>query len=350
MITGWADADLPPEYTTGGHLVDWPLSHSEKKSRLLRLYDTDLQVADQLLRSGQARVHALRGLQHELERLSAARAEAGALAEGESRGSAGSQGAGEAAGELQEAIRSTTAALEELLGGPQAARALSEGPGGGRRRARRRVSFADEQGARAACGSPVREPEPSPELAPGEGAGPWPELWLPPLPALGAPEEPQTPPRACPGRPRPRCFSIATPQARATELGLPLRSASPGARAGGPAALAAWSCAELGLLSPIARGAGAGGGGALWDGAALVDLGDGGIVQVGTSACPMGRGKVLPSIQHVSQGRARASSRTLLPDSAPLRTVKKLKRPVKGSIDPPPRPPPAAPGGVMDFI
>lgn len=41
--------------------MDWPLSREETKCRLLRLYDSDVQAADQLLHNGEAALEALRG-------------------------------------------------------------------------------------------------------------------------------------------------------------------------------------------------------------------------------------------------------------------------------------------------
>jgi len=40
--------------------LDWPLSREEKKNRVLRLYDDDLQAADQLLKTGEAAIAELR--------------------------------------------------------------------------------------------------------------------------------------------------------------------------------------------------------------------------------------------------------------------------------------------------
>mmetsp|Transcript_965 Transcript_965/g.2947 ORF Transcript_965/g.2947 Transcript_965/m.2947 type:complete len:477 (-) Transcript_965:647-2077(-) len=73
---------LPGRGNISGQLFDWPLSHNEKKSRLLRLYDKDLQAADKLIRSGQAQIATLHALQGELEQAAHRNAVAAARSHG----------------------------------------------------------------------------------------------------------------------------------------------------------------------------------------------------------------------------------------------------------------------------
>eukprot|EP00928_Gymnodinium_smaydae_P019070 TRINITY_DN1728_c0_g1_i1.p1 TRINITY_DN1728_c0_g1~~TRINITY_DN1728_c0_g1_i1.p1 ORF type:complete len:570 (-),score=133.89 TRINITY_DN1728_c0_g1_i1:45-1679(-) len=60
------EEDLPGTQGLDGPTPDWPLSRSEKKTRIMRLYEQDVQAANELIRNGET---ALGALHQELRRI-----------------------------------------------------------------------------------------------------------------------------------------------------------------------------------------------------------------------------------------------------------------------------------------
>jgi len=101
---------------------DWPLSREEKKSRVLRLYDADVQAANRQLQSGEETLEALRGQLKEIRRSSFGRSSSSADEEGTTsqlRHCYSSPSLGVAASQEDfhwDAVENAAAALGKILG------------------------------------------------------------------------------------------------------------------------------------------------------------------------------------------------------------------------------------------